>query len=85
MMICTACNADIAMCTCPNRDAQLKTACDSPHVAFKWCRVCDRHYARCTCVVPDFYVRAGGKELPTPDGGFTMGDGTRVVPDKTLR
>ena len=57
-MVCENCNLAINLCTCPDVDERLATI-PSTHVAVKWCRVCNKHYARCKCPVPDFYVRGG--------------------------
>jgi len=66
-MVCTRCSSEISDCSCPDRDASLKTIAMDPHatgVLFKWCRICDKHYARCKCETPDFYLLSGGQEIP---------------------
>jgi hypothetical protein len=84
-VVCTLCNRSIDNCTCPETDESLKWAADSTNVMFKWCRACDRHYARCRCEQPDFYLRCGGKEVPIPENGFLTAAGTRVFPDLTKK
>lgn len=86
-LVCTAEGGiPITQCTCPDADARLKHASESEHVIFKWCRRCDRHFARCDCPPPlDFYMRSGGKEVPVPPGGFKTAAGGRVIPDLTAR
>ena len=27
-----------------------------------WCKACDKHYARCKCETPQFYVRCNGQD-----------------------
>ena len=65
-MICTDCNRAIGQCICPGRDAELHAIAYDPEacVLFKWCRGCDKHYGRCRCPVPDFYIISGGQEIP---------------------
>ena len=60
MLTCGKCNQSVDRCICPDQDARLRWASDSEHVLFKWCRTCDKHYARCQCSVPDFGIRTGG-------------------------
>jgi len=85
LISCHVCGAEATSdCTCLDMDDRLKTACDSPYVAFKWCRFCDKHYARCTCPAPQFYVRCGGKELSVPAQGLHMLAGD-VIPDTERR
>lgn len=64
-LTCTVCNVPIGDCICEGVDESLKKVAFDPngHVAFKWCRKCDKHYARCKCEQPDFAVVARGKFL----------------------
>lgn len=64
-MICSTCQHDLHDCTCPDIDARLHDLAYAPGVpiVFKWCRTCDKHYARCRCATPDFYVLSGGEAL----------------------
>lgn len=64
-MICTKCDKNIADCQCPGKDEQLKSIAMNPAglIAFKWCRACDKHHARCWCRIPDWCVLHGGKVL----------------------
>jgi hypothetical protein len=78
---CTICNQSVETCSCAETDARLKATSESPNVMFKWCRRCDRHYARCRCEAPAFYLRSGGQEVPIPDDGFLSLSGQRVIPD----
>jgi Ni,Fe-hydrogenase I small subunit len=83
-MECTICKASMAQCTCPDADQRLHDFAYGPRyrfLMFKWCRTCDKHYARCTCEVPDFFIISGGKELPIPEGGFHTVAGGRAIPD----
>lgn len=59
-MTCGKCNHGIGDCICPDADQRLREASDSEFILFKWCRKCDKHYARCKCEEPDFGVRSGG-------------------------
>jgi hypothetical protein len=83
---CTVCNTDIEFCTCPNRDQLLHDIAYDPegHVAIKWCRGCDKHYARCKCEEPAFYVILNGKEWDMPVGGYPSLAGAQV-PDFNSR
>lgn len=83
MLTCTVCNTDIGGCVCPDRDEGLRSVAYDPNgsVAFKWCRTCDKHYARCKCETPNFYVILRGEEWPVPPGGYENAGGTRTVPN----
>jgi hypothetical protein len=82
---CSQCNSPIGDCHCEGRDevlhdlAYLEGGC----VAMKWCRLCDKHYARCRCVKPKFFIIMGGKEI-SPRGIKDM-HGNEVIPDLTAR
>lgn len=69
---------------CPEMDGVLKGIAFAPEgrVAFKWCRLCDKHYARCKCESPQFYIVCGGVEMTMP---LTDLLGHTVVPDLTKR
>jgi hypothetical protein len=58
-MYCAKCQTDVADCTCPGIDESLKAAGKSPYIAMKWCSTCDKHYARCKCENPTFYILTG--------------------------
>ncbi len=62
-MFCGKCNNDLSECTCLDVDERMATLKNSPYLAFKWCRKCDKHYARCRCEEPQFYI-TGVKEPP---------------------
>lgn len=65
-MRCVNCDQPIVTCLCPDMDARLRALAYDPtvYVAFKWCRACDTHYARCHCAVPDYYSLSGGRAIP---------------------
>jgi hypothetical protein len=83
---CKICKTGMADCKCPDCDEKLHDIAYDPdgHVAFKWCRLCDKHYERCTCEKPEFFVIHQGKELKMSDGGFKTLAG-RFRPDFTQR
>jgi len=62
---CQTCFEPVDTCTCPDIDERLRSSVMDPdgHVLFKWCRACDKHYARCRCRVPQFVILCGGKEV----------------------
>lgn len=64
-MLCTKCGQRLDACTCPDIDARLHTLAYAPDgaVAFRWCQRCDKHYARCRCVAPQWRVIVGGKVM----------------------
>lgn len=66
-LTCTICNTNIADCVCPERDQELHDIAYDPQasVAFRWCRNCDKHFARCKCEVPQFYAILRGQEMDT--------------------
>jgi hypothetical protein len=86
-MVCQTCGP-IAQCTCPDCDERLKDVAFGPRykfLMFKWCRTCDKHYARCRCETPAFYIVSGGTEIPVSARGFETVTGERVVPDLEKR
>lgn len=85
-LTCGTCGKRIAECTCKDQDERLRQASDSDYVIFKWCRKCDKHYARCKCEVPDFGVRTGGVvHGPEYLEGMRNLDGNQVRIDPTIR
>lgn len=83
---CTVCGATVDQCACPDIDARLRKSFHDPtgtYVMAKWCRRCDKHYARCTCERPDFYILSAGQDISHQT--FRMADGTIVVPDLTRK
>ena len=46
-------------------DAHLHEIAYDPqsNVLFRWCRICDKHFARCTCPVFEDYIISRGKEI----------------------
>lgn len=79
MLTCGPCGKGFDLCLCSDADERLKRLAFDPAglIAFKWCRTCDRHYARCQCKTPDFYLVKGGEEIKervfrTLDGGVAI-------------
>lgn len=62
MIRCGICDVTMDKCVCLDADERLRSITDG-RVAMKWCRKCDRHYGRCKCEVPQFYVRCGGQDI----------------------
>ena len=66
-MFCGKCQNDLEDCTCPDlaeRMAGLGGV--GSHVASRWCKACDKHYAACKCDEPDWKLRSGGKFYDLP-------------------
>lgn len=89
-MRCTKCHTTIDKCACPELDDHLREIMHDPKspIAVKWCRTCNKHYARCKCETPEFYILQGGKDVTADYTGpkavrNMLGD--RVVPDLTKR
>ena len=84
-MICTVCDTTVDKCTCPGIDAELKAIAFNPegHVMFKWCRKCDKHYARCKCTPPEFFCVFRGEDLQGQT--FKDGNGKDVVIDEITK
>ena len=83
---CPKCG-DLANCVCPDRDKSLHDIAYDPnsHVVFKWCRKCDKHYLRCKCEVPEFFIIHAGMEIQIPKDGFRQVTGGRFIPDLKSR
>lgn len=58
---CDDCGRPLETCACPDMDARLRNG--RTQCAMKWCKVCDKHYRRCRCVVPDFTLMLGDTDL----------------------
>lgn len=52
-MWCTKCSHELMDCTCRDIEERLAKVRDSPHVALRWCVVCNRHQDRCVCMKPE--------------------------------
>lgn len=85
MTKCSKCEVEVVDCVCPDIDARLKHSAFDPKgvVAFKWCRTCDKHYARCKCAIPAFYAVYRGQEFDANKYRNLLGQ--KVVPDLTKR
>lgn len=55
--LCAKCSNTLRNCTCPDIDERLAELTKSPHLAYRWCQNCDKHYARCNCIFP-FWIRS---------------------------
>jgi hypothetical protein len=58
-MWCLKYNHDVGECTCPDINERLARAFSSDQVIAKWCRKCDKHYARCRCESPEWTTKGG--------------------------
>lgn len=74
-LLCATCRQTIGQCTCTDADARMRQLARDPScpIILKWCRACDKHYARCRCTMPDFCIVGGGRtfqpeELKTLSG-----------------
>lgn len=56
-MWCVKCESELYDCSCPDLEKRLDGAVGSGHFAYKACKKCKKHYARCKCVEPDFAIR----------------------------
>lgn len=79
-MICTKCDQSVGQCTCPGTDEHLHAVAYDPDacVLFKWCRTCDKHYARCRCPIPNYYIISGGREIPVENLRTITGESPNV-------
>lgn len=84
-MRCGKCGTGFDKCTCPNADERLKSLAFDPKgfVAFKWCRTCDKHYARCKCETPAFYLVHRGEEMKQEI--FQTLEGGKLIPNMRER
>ncbi len=48
-------------------------------VVLKWCRQCDKFYARCACQTPSFFIISAGQDVTTQT--YRSLDGHGVMPD----
>jgi hypothetical protein len=76
-MYCTRCNNEMNNCTCLDKAQRLNSLGQSNHVAVKWCRKCNQHYAVCFCEQPDFTVMIGGRDMGK--GPHKMLDGSTII------
>jgi hypothetical protein len=74
-MFCTACDHTLGECTCPDADARILAA--RQHTPMKWCKTCDKHYARCKCSVPNFTLMDG--DIDRGCGPFRTMAGLRMI------
>jgi hypothetical protein len=58
-MWCTKCRRDIADCICPDIEERLRSIAAASPFAYRYCRRCGKHYARCRCADPTWAVKAG--------------------------
>ncbi len=70
-MYCVKCNHTLGECTCEDIEERLASPSQSPYLAFKWCKRCDKHYEFCKCENPLWVIKTGNKELD--EGGENGG------------
>lgn len=51
-MFCCKCNTHISECVCGDIEERLALLNHNPHVIYKRCRTCGKHYALCKCKTP---------------------------------
>jgi hypothetical protein len=84
-LTCTLCHRPVCDCHCPDIDDRLRKIAYGPEmteVVLKWCRHCDKHYARCQCGTPAFFIISAGVDVttdfkhgrPNAAGGITIPD-----------
>lgn len=80
-LTCEKCGLSIHFCPCADMNERLRSMANdkSPGaLLLRWCRRCDRHFARCFCEPPyDDYVICGGREIPADS--IRRLDGSKVV------
>lgn len=84
-LVCVQCGQNIADCPCADQDRRLRELAQSSGVAFKWCRKCDKHFARCKCEEFEFYLILNGKDVTEEMMGARNLLGQRVFIDLTKR
>ncbi len=48
-MWCSKCQNELRDCECPDIEERLASLARSPHVALRWCQICNTHADRCNC------------------------------------
>jgi len=68
MMFCSACDNTIKNCVCTDIDERMKELTGPKgFLIAKWCVLCDKHYDRCQCSIPNYMARTDGKMVPLPE------------------
>lgn len=63
-MWCTICQADLSQCTCDDLEERLRSATEAldGKLVYRYCKKCDKHYAKCQCEEPDWGVRGAPEQ-----------------------
>jgi hypothetical protein len=81
---CTVCGRPLNDCQCPDIDERMRKLVhdDECRVMIKWCRKCDKHYARCLCGTPEFFIIYQNEDITDKvKDGIPNLLGDIVVPD----
>lgn len=55
-MWCVKCNRDLSQCICADKKERINALMESPHLAFRVCLKCGKHYALCKCDNPKWGI-----------------------------
>jgi len=64
-MWCGVCQKNLSECTCEDLEERLQKVSNSLATkgsggfAYKRCRKCEKHYTKCRCEQPEFYIYHG--------------------------
>ena len=62
-MYCCKCQNDLSKCVCGDIDKRLAHIAKSPHIEFRACQKCKKHYARCSCKNPEWVFSSKLKKI----------------------
>jgi len=55
-MFCMGCKNDLSQCTCPDLEERLDDTVLKGRFAYRRCKKCEKHYARCKCEDPEWEI-----------------------------
>ena len=65
-LFCDRCENILHYCVCEDLNERMRDMTGKGGAVFsQWCKTCDRHYCRCECDQPDWWIRNEG-ELVRP-------------------
>lgn len=56
-MWCVKCQKHLSQCTCPDLEERLNSAVKDGSFAYRYCKICDKHYERCKCKKPIWGIK----------------------------
>ncbi len=62
-MICLSYDKHLSKCKCEDLEERLDRTVDLGYFAYKYCKICKKHYERCRCKKPDWGIKGADEGI----------------------